>query len=225
LNPPGLPPAAVLIDIEGTAAPLSFVHDVLFPYAAARLPDFVAAHEADHLLDDVPAPKLATLQGWMARDEKITALKAVQGAIWAAGYASGDIMGVVYPDVPAALRRWSKGGVRLFVYSSGSVEAQRLIFGHTAAGDLTPFFQGFFDTRSGPKRAPESYALICRGANISPGEFLFLSDVGAELDAAAAAGLRTCQLVRPEDGTAACETHPHAADFDQVSRMFSLPRG
>jgi enolase-phosphatase E1 len=107
--------------------------------------------------------------------------------------------------------------VKLFVYSSGSVPAQKLLFGHTAAGDLTGLFQGFFDTRVGAKREAASYAVIARGANITPAEFLFLSDVEAELDAAASAGLRTCQLVRAEDGTVASERHLVARDFAEVA--------
>jgi enolase-phosphatase E1 len=144
--------------------------------------------------------------------------------IWAEGYAKGEILGDLYPDVPPALRRWAKAGLRLFVYSSGSVAAQKDIFGHTASGDLSPLFQGFFDTRLGPKRDPASYAAICRGANISGSEMLFLSDVEAELDAAAQAGLQTCQLVRENDGTLASARHQVAADFPAVAQAFGLPR-
>ncbi len=222
------PPAAVLTDIEGTATPIAFVHEVLFPYALARLPAFCRDHDGDPLMDEVrrlaEGGPLATLQGWMARDEKITALKTIQGMIWAEGYARGDIAGRLYPDVAPALRRWAKAGLRLFVYSSGSVAAQKLLFGHTPDGNLTGLFSGFFDTGAGAKRDTASYAGICRGANVTPGEMLFLSDVVAELDAAAAAGLLTCQLVRPEDGTVAGSAHPVAADFAEVARRFGLPR-
>jgi enolase-phosphatase E1 len=211
------------MDIEGTTTPIAFVHDVLFPYAAARLADFVAA--GDPLLSEVPEPKLATLQGWMARDEKIPVLKAIQGVIWDAGYRSGAIEGIVFDDVPRALRLWTRAGVRNFIYSSGSVAAQRLLFGFNAAGDLTPYFQGFFDTGAGPKRAADSYRLICRGANISAAEFLFLSDIEAELDAAAEAGLMTCQLVRAGDGTQPSTRHARAADFREVAAKFALPHG
>jgi enolase-phosphatase E1 len=219
----GLRPAGILTDIEGTTTPIAFVHDVLFPYAAARLADFVLS--GDPILNEVPVPRLETLQGWMARDEKIPVLKAIQGMIWDAGYRSGAIKGVIYDDVPPALRLWTRAGVRHFVYSSGSVAAQRLLFGFSEAGDLTQYFQGFFDTGVGPKRAPASYHLICRGANISPGEFLFLSDVEAELDAAAQAGLLTCQLVRAGDGTVASTRHATAADFRAVATRFALPHG
>jgi enolase-phosphatase E1 len=134
------------------------------------------------------------------------------------------LTGDLYADVPPALRRWSKAGLRLFVYSSGSETAQKLLFRHSAEGDLTPLFQGFFDTRIGPKREPGSYQAICRGANIAMQECLFLSDVEAELDAAALAGLQTCQLVRAQDGTMASARHQNAGDFDTVAASFKLPR-
>ncbi len=223
-----IPPAAVLTDIEGTTTPIAFVHDVLFPYARARLPDWCKTNGAAPVIGEVaaraPGENVAEiLLGWMDRDEKITALKTIQGMIWAEGYARGEIKGDIYPDVAPALRRWSKAGLRLFVYSSGSVEAQKLLFGYSNEGDLTPLFQGFFDTNVGPKRDAKSYADICRGANIPGREFLFLSDVEAELDAAAQAGLRTCQLVRPQDKTTASTRHEIAADFAEVARRFGLP--
>lgn len=219
-----LPPAAVITDIEGTTTPIDFVHKTLFPYARARLAAFCAAHAGQTMLADVPEPALETLLGWMDRDEKISALKTIQGMIWDEGYRSGALKSVLYPDVPPALKRWSQGGLRLFVYSSGSVPAQKLLFGHSDAGDLTPLFSGFFDTAIGAKRERASYAAICRGANLSPGETLFLSDVAAELDAAREAGLRTCQLVRAEDGTKPCRDHDTAADFPEVAQKYGLPR-
>jgi len=216
-------PAAVITDIEGTTTPIAFVHRVLFPYARDRMEAFVAAgHE---ILADVPAPKLETLLGWMDRDEKITALKAIQGLLWDEGYRNGDLTADVYEDVPPALRRWARAGLRLYVYSSGSVPAQKLLFGHTPAGDLTPLFQAYFDTNTGPKRETKSYATISKAIGLPAGEFLFLSDVEAELDAALAAGMQTCQLVRAEDGTAASTRHETAADFTEVAQKFGLPRG
>ena len=131
----------------------------------------------------------------------------------------------VYDDVPPALRRWARAGLRLFVYSSGSVPAQKLLFGHTQAGDLTPLFQAYFDTRVGPKREAASYAAIAKGIGLPGIEFLFLSDVEAELDAATASGLQTCQLVSAEDGTAASTRHETAADFAEVAQKFGLPHG
>lgn len=220
-------PVAVLTDIEGTTTPISFVHTVLFPYARARLPLFCA--QPHLLLDEVARlrpgkPVLETLLGWMDEDAKVTPLKTIQGLIWAEGYRSRELLGDLYTDVPPALRRWSKAGLRLYVYSSGSEASQKLLFGYTKDGDLTPLFQGFFDTTVGPKRDSASYAAICRGANIAAAECLFLSDIEAELDAAADAGLQTCQLVRPRDATIASSRHANAADFDSVAEKFGLPR-
>jgi enolase-phosphatase E1 len=223
-----VPPAAVLTDIEGTTSPIAFVHEVLFPFSRVRMGEWCAAHADEPVLAEVARlaperPVVETLLGWMDRDEKVTELKAVQGMIWAEGFHSGEIVGRIYPDVAPALRRWVRAGVKLFVYSSGSVEAQKLLFGFSEAGDLTPLFQGFFDTRVGAKREAGSYRDICRGVNVGPSEMLFLSDVEAELDAATASGLRTCQLVRAEDGTVATGRHETAAAFGAVARKFGLP--
>jgi enolase-phosphatase E1 len=228
-----LPPAAILTDIEGTTTPIAFVRDVLFPFARTRFPAFLAAHAdmpevAAHLAEVarmVPgqAP-LDTLLHWMDQDAKVTPLKALQGLIWDAGYAEGVLKGAVYADVPGVLRRWKQSGLRLYVYSSGSVEAQKLIFGHSTAGDLSGLFSGFFDTRVGPKREPDSYVRLAIGINVPPVEVLFLSDVEAELDAAAVAGMRTCQLVRAEDGTVASDRHDVAVDFDEVVSRLGLPQ-
>ena len=220
-----LPVAAVVTDIEGTTTPIAFVRDTLFPYARARLADALAQAPdiAAEVAGMVPgkAP-LETLLHWMDEDAKVTPLKALQGRIWDVGYADGSIKGDLYPDVAPALRRWVRGGLRLHVYSSGSVPAQKLLFGHTIEGDLTGLFQGFFDTRVGGKREPESYDRICIGINVPTAEVLFLSDIEAELDAAATAGLRTCQLVRPQDGTVASERHQVAVDFPEVAKLFAL---
>ena len=216
---------SVITDIEGTTTPISFVHRVLFPYARERLETFIAANPDHPALADVPAPKLQTLQSWMDQDEKITSLKAIQGEIWQCGYDNGDLKGEIYPDVPPALRRWSRAGIKLFVYSSGSVPAQKLLFGHTQEGDLTPLFQAYFDTKVGPKRNTTSYAAIARAIGGAPEEALFLSDIEAELDAAAQAGLATCQLVRPQDNTRPSSRHRKAGNFAEVAAYFGLPHG
>ena len=225
------PPAAVLTDIEGTTSRISYVHDVLFPYARARLEAFLAQRAADPSVRDALAevaalapgkPPLEALHAWMDADAKITPLKTLQGLIWGEGFASGALTGELYPDVPPALRRWHAAGVRLAVYSSGSVAAQKLLFGHTQDGDLTGLFSAFFDTRVGAKREPASYAAIAHDMGVAAGDILFLSDVAAELDAARQAGLRVCQLVRPQDGTQP-SAHPSAADFHQVARAAGLP--
>jgi enolase-phosphatase E1 len=216
-----LPPAAIITDIEGTTTPIAFVRDTLFPYARARLAEALTWPTAQPIIADVESmapgrPVLETLTAWMDADAKVTPLKDLQGLIWDEGYATGALRGALYPDVTPSLRRWSRAGLRLHVYSSGSVHAQRLLFGHSVDGDLTPLFAGFFDTNIGPKRAPESYDRLCIGINTPPHEVLFLSDVEAELDAAASAGLRTCQLLRAEDGTIATDRHATATDFPAV---------
>ena len=203
----------ILTDIEGTTSPVAFVREVLFPYARARLPAFIRAHaqtpEVRRWLDAVALEIAAgacddgviaeTLQGWIDQDRKHTALKALQGMVWAAGYRDGDFTAPLYPDVAPALRAWHAAGHRLAVYSSGSVPAQKLLFAHTDAGDLTPLFSGFFDTEVGGKRDAASYRAIAGQLGQAPGEILFLSDVVAELDAARDAGLRTVLLDRRED--------------------------
>ncbi len=218
-------PTAILTDIEGTTTPIAFVRDTLFPYARARLPAFIAAHASR---PDVAAclaetavlagrrPPADALLGWMDEDAKVTPLKALQGLIWDAGYASGELRGRIYPDVPPVLRRWHARGIRLYVYSSGSEAAQRLIFGHSDAGNLAPLFTAFFDTRAGAKQDSASYRSIARAIGLPPGEVLFLSDLERELDAAAASGLTVCQLARLEDGTVASLRHPVAGDFDEL---------
>jgi enolase-phosphatase E1 len=192
-------PKAILVDIEGTTTSLSFVHETLFPYARARLPAYVAAHGGD----------LETLLGWMDVDAKVTELKDIQGKIWAEGYAAGELKGQVYPDAAQALRRWHAAGIRLAVFSSGSVPAQKLIFGHSDQGDLAPLFSGWFDTTTGPKREAASYAKIAAALGEAPGEMLFLSDIVQETDAAKAAGLRAL-LIDREGGNG------DIADFDGV---------
>lgn len=227
-----IPVVAVLTDIEGTTTPIAYVRDTLFPFARARLRqllderggDPAVAGELAEVARLAPGiPPLDALLGWMDHDAKVTPLKALQGIIWADGYASGALRGELYPDVAPNLRRWAAGGVRLFVYSSGSVAAQRQIFGHSSDGDLAALFAGFFDTRVGAKRDAASYDRIAIGIGVPTAEVLFLSDSEAELDAAAAAGLRTCQLLRPQDGTLAAQAHPIASDFNAVAKMFTIP--
>ncbi len=200
---------AVVTDIEGTTSSLSFVKDVLFPYARERLPDFVLARQGDpevgRWLEEVRCivgrrldleEVIGQLLKWSDADEKIPPLKALQGMIWETGYRQGDFQGHVYPDAVAKLKAWKDAGICLYVFSSGSVPAQKLLFGHTRWGDLTGLFSGFFDTRIGSKRDPESYRRIAAEIGMKPQAILFLSDVKAELDAADAAGMQTIWLVR-----------------------------
>ena len=218
-------PAAILTDIEGTTTPIAFVRDTLFPYARAQLPGFLADHAQDAEVAVALAeaarlaqgrPVLPALLAWMDADAKVTPLKALQGLIWEDGYARGELHGRIYPDVPPVLRHWHANGIRLYVYSSGSETAQRLIFGRSDAGDLASLFSGFFDTRVGPKREAASYRTIALAVGLPPADMLFLSDITDELDAAAACGLDTCQVVRAQDGTVASGRHRYAEDFEAV---------
>ncbi|MBW4936574.1 acireductone synthase [Marinobacter sp. F4206] len=222
----------VLTDIEGTTSSISFVHDVLFPYASEHLPAFVREHHEDspavaEQLDAVAQKAnvdrsdiealIDTLQTWIREDRKETPLKALQGMVWEQGYQQGEIKGHIYDDAADYLQRWHDRGLRLFVYSSGSVKAQQLIFGFTTAGDFTPYFSGYFDTRIGGKKEADSYRAILSELGVEPKTVLFLSDVEAELEAAEAAGMKTAWLVRdgdlPETGRFV------ARDFSEVDPL------
>lgn len=191
-------PLAILLDIEGTTSSISFVADELFPYARKHLPAFLEEHaeEVAPILAEVPGDPLETLTRWIDEDRKETPLKTIQGMIWAQGYADGELSGHVYPDTPEALRRWNAMGIAVHIYSSGSIAAQKLIFGHSTAGDLTPLLSGYFDTTTGPKREMLSYARIAQALKIMPGAILFVSDIQAEIDAARAAGMEALLIDR-----------------------------
>ena len=186
---------AILTDIEGTTSSISFVADVLFPYARDRLASYCAAHPeaVEPILAEVqaiePGDPIATMARWIDEDRKITPLKTLQGMIWADGFRDGAFKGHIYPDAAAALRRWHAAGLSLYVFSSGSVAAQKLIFGHSEAGDLTPLFSGYFDTNTGPKREAIAYTRIAEAIGLPPGDILFLSDIEAETEAARGAGM------------------------------------
>jgi enolase-phosphatase E1 len=229
-----LPLLAVVTSVEGTTTPLSFIRNVLFPFARARLPGFLQAHAANPEVEQqlaevrrlVPGrPELQTLMHWMDQDAKITPLKALQGMVWREGYGEGGLAGAVYPDVPPALRRWAAAGLRLYGFSHGSTEAQLLIFGHSFEDDLSGLFSGFFDTRVGSKREPESFSRLAITMRLPPAEIAYLSDIEAELDAAAAAGMRTCQVVRPGQAAPPSDRHPGAADFSAVAARMGLSGG
>ncbi len=225
----------ILTDIEGTTSSIAFVREVLFPYARAALPHFVERHghepEVRRWLDSaaVDAGSVCqdtvlaeVLQGWIDEDRKHTALKALQGLIWADGYRKGDYHAHIYPDAAPALRAWHAAGHPLYVYSSGSVPAQKLFFGHTEAGNLTDLFSGWFDTEIGGKREAASYHAIAQAIARPASDILFLSDVVEELDAARAAGLRTVLLDRPEDYPTprlgeATHGHVRVTAFDQIN--------
>ncbi|MBS0985744.1 acireductone synthase [Acetobacter thailandicus] len=225
-------PRVVLLDIEGTTAPVSFVHQILFPYARGCLKDYLDEHADDAAVQKIVADvrKIAPdkspaeqLISWIDEDAKVAPLKELQGLIWARGYQQGELTARLYPDVAPVLQKWSENGLTLAVYSSGSEAAQRLIYGHTEQGDLTPLFSHFFDLRVGGKKEADSYRAIVKEAGWQAADVLFLSDVTAELDAAAEAGLKVCQVVRPEDGTVAGTSHPVAASLPEAARHFALP--
>lgn len=224
----------VLSDIEGTTTSITFVHDVLFPYSREALPDFVrsqwshddvqgyaamvlktAREENLPLHDDDKEAVIAILMKWIAEDRKHPGLKGLQGLVWKDGYQRGAFTAHVYEDVVPNLRSWKKSGLRLGIYSSGSVLAQKLLFGHTHEGDLTPLFSHFFDTAVGGKKEIGSYQAIQKELGLAAREILFLSDIEAELDAAKAAGFVTTQLVRP--GTRPSAKHRTATTFHDVT--------
>ncbi|HVW70355.1 MAG TPA: acireductone synthase [Steroidobacteraceae bacterium] len=202
---------AAVTDIEGTTSSLAFVKDVLFPYARRALPDYVRTHwpeladrvaEIEHLTGREklqPRDTIDILLRWMDEDRKVTPLKTLQGLIWRTGFESGELEGHVYEDAVRALRKWHADGLRLYVYSSGSVAAQKLLFGHTSHGDLLPLFSGYFDTTTGPKLESRSYALIASALGLAPAAIVFLSDHPGETQAAAAAGLQTVLVAREAD--------------------------
>jgi enolase-phosphatase E1 len=219
---------AILTDIEGTTSSLSFVKDVLFPYARARLRDFVQARASDPAVKQIlaearressaalsDAELVEVMLRWIDEDRKLIPLKALQGLIWETGYRSGELVGHVYDDAHDALHRWHGRGIRLYVFSSGSVKAQKLLFGHTEKGDLQPLFEDYFDTTVGAKRDPAAYQRIAETIGIAPSEILFLSDVTEELDAAQTAGMKTYWLVR-DANTPLRDGHRVAHRFDEI---------
>jgi enolase-phosphatase E1 len=231
----GLPAGTrvVLLDVEGTTTPVAFVYDVLFPYARARVRDWLAARWSsdpglrevvDGLRAEVEAEggrldegdreleaAVARVLTLMDQDRKSRALKTLQGRIWEEGYAQGTLRGEVYPDVPAALERWTASGARAGIFSSGSVLAQTLLFRYSTAGDLTPFLRWHFDTAVGPKVDPASYGRIA-------GAVLFVSDTEKELDAARAAGLGTRLCVRAPAQLPNRSSHVAVTTFDDLAR-------
>ena len=219
---------AIVTDIEGTTSSIDFVHEVLFPYAREHVPGFIRNSQSDPDIvptidavrseageDDAGIERvIEILLQWIDEDRKATPLKTLQGLIWKHGYESGGFTGHMYDDAVRKLREWHAAGIDLYVYSSGSVGAQKLLFGHSDAGDLRPLFRDYFDTNIGHKREADSYRKIVDHIGIAAAEILFLSDVAEELDAAADAGMQTWQLVR--DQRVVTGAHRIAHDFDEV---------
>lgn len=236
---------AILLDIEGTTSSVSYVFEVLFPFARTHLDAFLQRHwedpavvaAAEQIARETGAASLAAWCGnasapeqqdrlaaeirrLMDRDVKSTGLKELQGLIWKEGFLGGELRSHVYPDVPPALRSWKDAGLGVWIYSSGSIGAQKLFFGHTEEGDLLPFLHGHFDTTTGPKKEADSYRNIAREIGIPPADILFASDIVAELDAAREAGMQTVVLLRPGNAPV-CEPLAHAAlaTFSEMAVM------
>lgn len=219
----------IITDIEGTTSSLSFVKDVLFPYARAHIADYVQLHaheeEVKKQIDATRAlmsghPSLdeviARLISWIDQDQKITPLKALQGMIWEAGYRNGDFTGHVYEDAHRHLCLWHQEGLPLYIYSSGSVFAQKLLYGFSDFGDMTNILSGYFDTNVGQKREAASYQNILQAIGAPGEQVLFLSDIAEELDAAAVAGMKTYWLIR--DGELPdSPRHRVARTFDDIT--------
>ena len=221
----------ILTDIEGTTTDINFVHKILFPYAFEKLPDFVRANLQDPTVDQAleqtrqtlleeaqPAEStkdlINGLLSWITADRKHPALKLLQGLVWKVGYDSGGFKGHVYPDVVPALERWKQQGIPMGIYSSGSVAAQKLLFGHSEYGNLNGFFSHNFDTAVGHKREVVSYQNIAKLLGLAPAEILFLSDIEEELDAAQAAGMECLQLLRL--GTIPSMRHAGVGSFEEI---------
>ncbi len=242
---------AILTDIEGTLSSISFVREVLFPYARKNIENFVREHSHEDLMkkllldtlnelkeqnenggttesdvselasdaskesrDSNVREAIQTLVSWIDADRKATPLKAIQGMIWKTGFENGDFQGHIYEDALRHLRLWKKRGLPIYVYSSGSVQAQKLYFQYSEAGDLSELFSGFFDTVTGPKKEKASYLKIASQIGLPPSQILFLSDIAEELDAAHAVEMPTFQLLR--GGLAGSPNHRGVSSFDEI---------
>ncbi len=235
----------ILLDIEGTTTPIDFVYQVLFPFARTQVKDYLSRHwtttgvredlaglrkeQAADTEQGLAPPvigagsdeaqiesAIAYVHWLMDQDRKSTPLKSLQGRIWEEGYRSGELLSLVFDDVPPAMERWHKQGKRICIYSSGSVLAQKLLLGFTVAGDLTPLISGYFDTAVGAKMEAESYRRIAAALQISPEAILFVSDVVAELDAAQTAGLQTALSLRPGNRPQPANSYNAVHIFDEL---------
>jgi len=249
-----LPITHLLLDIEGTTCPVSFVAEVLFPYARQQLRPFLERRatepavaglieetEAAWALDPAPEAQallqerngrvaissdsahhargiaVAAYLDWLiATDRKFTPLKELQGMLWQAGYASGQLQAPLFADVPDALQRWKRQGLTLAVYSSGSVPAQQLLYRYSNAGDLRSLFSHWFDTRTGPKQESQSYEQIAKAMAVDCRQVLFISDSPAEVKAAAAAGMAVRFSQREGNPHEQCEGFATISDYGQL---------
>lgn len=219
----------IITDIEGTTSSLSFVKDVLFPYARQHIATYVKENaDNEQVAQQIDAVKSTMgknasldevgqqLIVWIDEDQKITPLKTLQGMIWEAGYRSGDFTGHIYEDAYQQLKTWYSQDIKLYVYSSGSVFAQKLLYGFSDFGDITPLFSGYFDTNIGHKREASSYENILNSINAPSESVLFLSDIIEELDAARTAGMKTYWLIR-DNALPDSPSHRVARSFNQIT--------
>jgi len=218
---------AVLIDIEGTVSPISFVKEVLFPYSKEKLEGFIKENinnpKIKNILDQVKKIEekdlttdeiIKILKRWIDEDRKIAPLKDIQGLIWKEGFESGKLKAPLYKDAYEKIKEWKQKGYRLYIYSSGSVQAQKLFFSHTNYGNLTGYLDGYFDTKTGNKKEKQSYIKIAQIVGLKPEEILFLSDNPDEIKAAAQSGMKVYRLVRPDDAEYIKDfPHPQVKDF------------
>jgi len=223
-------PQAILTDIEGTTTSISFVQDILFAYAKTHVRSYVIDNQSNpevtqiiqevKKITEMPNADLeqtiSTLLLWMEQDKKITPLKTLQGMMWKEGYEQAAFQGHVYKDAYQALNRWHHEGIQLYVYSSGSVSAQKLLFSHALHGDMTPLFSGYFDTKVGGKRESISYRMIASEIGLSPEKILFLSDTIEELNAAREVGMQTRLLLREGSAMPTGCSHKSATTFDEI---------
>ncbi|WP_456401685.1 acireductone synthase [Persephonella sp.] len=210
---------AILLDIEGNLAPIKFVKEVLFPYSEEKLESFIKENlekdEIKKIINDIKNIEgrdltideiIKLLKKWIREDKKITPLKELQGYIWEEGFKSGELKAPIYKDAFEKIKEWKEKGIPLYIYSSGSVKAQKLFFSHTVYGNLLDSFKGFFDTKIGSKKDKSSYIKIAEKIGLKPEEILFLSDNPDEIKAAVEAGMKAVKLSRPEDD-------PYKPDF------------
>jgi enolase-phosphatase E1 len=220
---------AIVVDTAGTTTDLNFIKDTLFAYSVKALPDFLKENESNVLVDncicdvkdialepDADLDRVVEiLQQWVEEDRKATPLKTLQGLIWKQGYARGEFTGHIFPDFIEAIERIKQNNMRIYSFSSGSAEAQKLLFSHSDAGDLTPHFDGHFDTRTGNKLFKQAYCNIINTISLAPKQVLFISDVVEELKAAEEAGMRTMQMVRSQDQRTG--SHKQIASFKELT--------
>lgn len=217
----------ILTDIEGTISSISFVKKVLFPYARINLPEYLKNHFQDNEIQKIYNETqrlcekklnfddfLNTLTTWIDEDKKATPLKTLQGYIWEDGFKNNVFKSHFYPDAIDKIKLWSNEGFPIFVYSSGSIFAQKLFFSYTEQGNLLSLFSGHFDTTIGSKKDPASYAKIAEITGYKPEGILFLSDITEELDAASATGLKTVLINR--EGVKNLGNHAEFSDFNNI---------